>query len=51
MFEKADNRELIGRNELEKSNSEVLKEFHLSHIKKWGQAGISTPSSPFKDNP
>ena len=36
MFEKTDNKEITGRNEIEKKNIETLKEFHLSHINKWG---------------
>ena len=36
MFEKTDNKELTIRSEIEKQNIETLKEFHLSHINKWG---------------
>lgn len=36
MFEKTQNKELTSRNETEKSNIELIKDFHLSHIDKWG---------------
>jgi len=36
MFEKTDNKELTSRNETEKTNISTLKDFHLSHIDKWG---------------
>lgn len=36
MFEKTKNKELTNRNEAEKSNLDLLKEFHISHLEKWG---------------
>ena len=36
MFEKTENKELTGRNEIEKQNIDTLKKFHLNHINKWG---------------
>ena len=36
MFEKTGTKELTGTSETEKSNLEILKEFHLSHVNKWG---------------
>ena len=35
MFKKTDTLELKGLTETEKSNIEILKQFHLSHIDKW----------------
>ena len=36
MFEKTENKELTSRNETEKKNISTLKDYHLSHIDKWG---------------
>ena len=36
MFEKTANKELSGRNEIEKENIDKLKDFHVDHIDKWG---------------
>jgi hypothetical protein len=36
MFEKTENKELTSRNDTEKSNIDILRAFHLSHIERWG---------------
>ena len=36
MFKKTANKELTSRNESEQNNIALLKDFHLSHIDKWG---------------
>ena len=38
MFKKTENKELTGRNEIEKQNIETLKEFYLSHVNQWGMS-------------
>lgn len=37
MFEKNENKELTSKNKNEKQSAEIVKDFHLSHINKWGE--------------
>ena len=38
MYKKNENKEITSRSEVEKKNILTLKEFHLSHIQKWGES-------------